>query len=106
MDLTAVAVTFGTIFVVELPDKTFIATLVLSTRYRPLMVSLGVGAAFALQTLIAEKANPIPLDGNAGNARWGTEEAVTGASDVMAVRQTGWAMLASSDVRAAPDGTA
>ena len=38
---------------VELPDKTFIATLVLSTRYRPLAVWIGVGLAFAVQTLIA-----------------------------------------------------
>ena len=53
MDLALVALAFGTIFVVELPDKTFIATLVLSTRFRPLMVWLGVGAAFLVQTLIA-----------------------------------------------------
>lgn len=38
---------------VELPDKTFVATLVLSTRFRPLLVWLGVGAAFAVQSLIA-----------------------------------------------------
>jgi len=53
MDLAAVALTFGAIFVVELPDKTFIAALVLSTRYRPLLVWLGVGLAFAVQTLVA-----------------------------------------------------
>ena len=53
MDLAVVAITFGAIFVVELPDKTFIAALVLSTRYRPLAVWLGVGAAFLVQTLIA-----------------------------------------------------
>lgn len=53
MDLTAFAVTFGTIFLVELPDKTFIAALVLSTRYRPLLVWIGVGLAFLVQTLIA-----------------------------------------------------
>lgn len=53
MDVALVALAFGTIFVVELPDKTFIATLVLSTRFRPLMVWLGVGAAFLVQTLIA-----------------------------------------------------
>ena len=35
MDPVAVVVTFGTIFLVELPDKTFLATLVLATRYRP-----------------------------------------------------------------------
>ena len=53
MDLAAAAVTFATIFVVELPDKTFIAALVLSTRYRPLLVWIGVGLAFLLQTLVA-----------------------------------------------------
>ena len=35
MDLAVVALTFGAIFVVELPDKTFIATLVLATKFRP-----------------------------------------------------------------------
>lgn len=38
---------------VELPDKTFVATLVLSTRYRPLAVWLGVVAAFGVQCLVA-----------------------------------------------------
>jgi len=45
--------TFGAIFVVELPDKTFLATLVLATKYRPILVWLGVGAAFAVQTTVA-----------------------------------------------------
>jgi Ca2+/H+ antiporter, TMEM165/GDT1 family len=50
----AVALTALVLIVpVELPDKTFIATLVLATRYRPLMVWLGVGTAFLVQTLIA-----------------------------------------------------
>ncbi|MGO4255075.1 TMEM165/GDT1 family protein [Marmoricola sp. RAF53] len=53
MDLTVVALTFAAIFVVELPDKTFIAALVLSTRYRGLFVWIGVGLAFLVQTLIA-----------------------------------------------------
>lgn len=53
MDPVVLALAFGTIFVVELPDKTFIATLVLATRYRPRYVWLGVGAAFLVQTLIA-----------------------------------------------------
>ncbi len=53
MDLAVVALAYGTIFVVELPDKTFIATLLLTTRYRPLLVWLGVGLAFGLQTGIA-----------------------------------------------------
>jgi putative Ca2+/H+ antiporter (TMEM165/GDT1 family) len=53
MDLAVIALTFGAIFVVELPDKTFIATLVLSTKFRPLLVWIGVGLAFAVQTLVA-----------------------------------------------------
>ena len=53
MDLAVVALTFAAIAVVELPDKTFLATLVLSTRYRPLLVYLGVGLAFAVQTSVA-----------------------------------------------------
>ena len=53
MDLTTIAVVFGSIFIVELPDKTFIAALVLSTRYKPLAVWIGVGLAFGVQTLVA-----------------------------------------------------
>lgn len=53
MDLVVVGLTFAAIFAVELPDKTFLATLVLSTRYRPLFVWIGVGLAFAVQTTVA-----------------------------------------------------
>ncbi len=53
MDIGIIALTFAAIFVVELPDKTFIAALVLSTRYRPLAVWIGVGLAFLVQTSIA-----------------------------------------------------
>lgn len=53
MDFGLMAMVFGAIFIVELPDKTFIAALVLSTRYRPLAVWVGVGLAFFAQTLIA-----------------------------------------------------
>ena len=59
MDLVTIVVAFGTIFVVELPDKTFIATLVLSTRYRPLAVWIGVGLAFGVQTLVAVTAGAL-----------------------------------------------
>jgi Ca2+/H+ antiporter, TMEM165/GDT1 family len=59
MDLAAVAITFGTIFLVELPDKTFIAALVLSTRYRPLAVWIGVGLAFGVQTVVAVTAGAL-----------------------------------------------
>ena len=53
LDLTTIALVFGAIFLVELPDKTFIATLVMSTRFRPLLVWIGVGLAFLVQTLVA-----------------------------------------------------
>ena len=46
----AFLVTFGLILPAELPDKTFVATLVLSTRFRPRTVWFGVGAAFGVQT--------------------------------------------------------
>src|SRR5512139_2824232 len=52
MDLGIIALTFATIFLVELPDKTFIAALVLSTRYRGVLVWIGVGLAFLIQTII------------------------------------------------------
>jgi Ca2+/H+ antiporter, TMEM165/GDT1 family len=53
IDLAIVVTTFALIFPAELPDKTFIATLVLATRFRRLWVWLGVAAAFAVQVLIA-----------------------------------------------------
>ncbi len=59
MDLGIAALTFGTIFLVELPDKTFIAALVLSTRYRALAVWIGVGLAFLVQTVVAVTAGAL-----------------------------------------------
>lgn len=53
VDLAIIATTFALIFPAELPDKTFIATLVLATRFRHLWVWLGVSAAFAVQVTIA-----------------------------------------------------
>lgn len=52
-DLATVGLAFILIFPAELPDKTFIATLVLSTRYRRLAVWIGVALAFAVQCAIA-----------------------------------------------------
>ena len=51
--LAALAVTFGVILLVEPADKTLIATLVLSTRYRLRHVLVGVTAAFAVQCVVA-----------------------------------------------------
>ncbi len=53
MDPVVIGLTFLAIFVVELPDKTFLATLVLATKYRPILVWIGVGLAFTVQTLVA-----------------------------------------------------
>jgi Ca2+/H+ antiporter, TMEM165/GDT1 family len=53
MDPVVIGLTFLAIFVVELPDKTFLATLVLATRYRPVLVWIGVSLAFAVQTTVA-----------------------------------------------------
>ena len=53
MDLAVALTALVLILPVELPDKTFVATLVLATRYRPLLVWIGVGSAFLVQTLVA-----------------------------------------------------
>jgi putative Ca2+/H+ antiporter (TMEM165/GDT1 family) len=55
VSLTALAL----IVPVELPDKTFVATLVLATRYPPLPVWLGVVAAFGIQCLVAVTAGQL-----------------------------------------------
>ena len=59
MSPTVALTTLLLVFPVELPDKTLLATLVLSTRYRPLPVLLGVSAAFAVQCAIAATAGQL-----------------------------------------------
>lgn len=51
--MLALLTAFGLVFAVELPDKTMVATLILTTRYRGLPVFVGVSAAFAVQCVIA-----------------------------------------------------
>ena len=51
--LAVFAIAFGAVLLVELPDKTLVATLVLSTKYRPRPVLAGVALAFAIQCVIA-----------------------------------------------------
>jgi putative Ca2+/H+ antiporter (TMEM165/GDT1 family) len=51
--LVALVTAFLLVVPVELPDKTFVATLVLSTRYRPGPVWIGVTLAFGIQCLVA-----------------------------------------------------
>lgn len=53
MSLSVILTALVLVVPVELPDKTFVATLVLATRYRPLLVWIGVGLAFGVQTLVA-----------------------------------------------------
>ena len=59
LDLAVLVSTFAVIFPAELPDKSFIATLVLATRYPRLWVWLGASAAFAIQMLIAVAAGQL-----------------------------------------------
>jgi Ca2+/H+ antiporter, TMEM165/GDT1 family len=51
--LAVVAAVFPIIFIGELPDKTMFASLVLSTRGRPLAVWLGAAGAFVVHVAIA-----------------------------------------------------
>jgi Ca2+/H+ antiporter, TMEM165/GDT1 family len=51
--LLVAAIVFGTIFVVELPDNSGLASLVLGTRYRPSGVLAGTFAAFAVHAVLA-----------------------------------------------------
>ena len=44
---------FALIFVAELPDKTMIATLIMGSRNRPLLVWIGATAAFGLHAALA-----------------------------------------------------
>ncbi|HEY0493889.1 MAG TPA: TMEM165/GDT1 family protein, partial [Candidatus Dormibacteraeota bacterium] len=44
---------FLVVFLVELPDKTALATVLLATRNRPLPVFAGVALAFVIQTVVA-----------------------------------------------------
>ncbi|HEV7205977.1 MAG TPA: TMEM165/GDT1 family protein [Jatrophihabitans sp.] len=57
--LTAALIAFGVVLLVELPDKTLVASLVLSTRYRPRPVLVGVALAFAVQCVIAAAAGGV-----------------------------------------------
>jgi putative Ca2+/H+ antiporter (TMEM165/GDT1 family) len=53
VDLAVAATTFLLVFPAELPDKSFVATLVLATRFGRLWVWVGAASAFAVQMLIA-----------------------------------------------------
>jgi putative Ca2+/H+ antiporter (TMEM165/GDT1 family) len=52
MSLTAAAATFLAVLPAELPDKTILACLILSSRYRPVVVFSGAAAAFLAQVIL------------------------------------------------------
>jgi Ca2+/H+ antiporter, TMEM165/GDT1 family len=53
VDLAVVAAVFPVVFIGELPDKTMFASLLLSTKGRPLSVWLGAAGAFVVHVTIA-----------------------------------------------------
>ena len=53
MQLGLIFGVFALIFVAELPDKTMIATLIMGSRYRPVLVWIGATAAFGIHVTIA-----------------------------------------------------
>lgn len=53
MSLTAAVATFLAVLPAEIPDKTILACLILSSRYRPSVVFSGAAAAFLVQVIIA-----------------------------------------------------
>jgi len=59
LDFAVVLATFAIIFPAELPDKSFIATLVLATRYPHRWVWLGASVAFGVQMVIAVAAGQV-----------------------------------------------
>ncbi|MGB6578577.1 MAG: TMEM165/GDT1 family protein [Streptosporangiaceae bacterium] len=57
--LLITAIALGTVAVVELPDNSGLASLVLGTRYRPLGVFAGTAAAFAVHAALAVTAGSL-----------------------------------------------
>ncbi len=53
MHLAVIAAVFQVIFVGELPDKTMVASLVMATKGRPVLVWIGAAAAFFVHVVIA-----------------------------------------------------
>ncbi|MFD9973467.1 TMEM165/GDT1 family protein [Streptomyces sp. NPDC059017] len=59
LSITIMAITFGVVFLAELPDKTALAGLMLGTRYRASYVFAGVAAAFAVHVALAIAAGSV-----------------------------------------------
>ncbi len=61
MNLAIAATVFGIVALAELPDKTMIATLIMGSRNRPLLVWAGASAAFVLHAAVAVGAGRLVL---------------------------------------------
>ncbi|CAL9289083.1 MULTISPECIES: TMEM165/GDT1 family protein [unclassified Streptomyces] len=59
LSFTIMAITFGVVFLAELPDKTALAGLMLGTRYRASYVFAGVAAAFVVHVALAVAAGSV-----------------------------------------------
>ncbi|MFE7772580.1 TMEM165/GDT1 family protein [Streptomyces sp. NPDC057445] len=59
LSFTILAITFGVVFLAELPDKTALAGLMLGTRYRASYVFVGVAAAFTVHVALAIAAGSV-----------------------------------------------
>ncbi|MBT2366310.1 TMEM165/GDT1 family protein [Streptomyces sp. ISL-10] len=59
ISFTVMAITFGVVFLAELPDKTALAGLMLGARYRASFVFAGVAAAFAVHVALAIAAGSV-----------------------------------------------
>ncbi|MEV6393689.1 TMEM165/GDT1 family protein [Streptomyces sp. NPDC051907] len=59
ISFTVMAITFGVVFLAELPDKTALAGLMLGARYRASYVFVGVAAAFAVHVALAIAAGSV-----------------------------------------------
>ncbi|WP_432076501.1 TMEM165/GDT1 family protein [Streptomyces wuyuanensis] len=59
LSVTIMAITFGVVFLAELPDKTALAGLMLGTRYRASYVFAGVAAAFVVHVALAIAAGSV-----------------------------------------------
>ncbi len=53
MNLGVILTVFALVFVAELPDKTMIATVVMGSRFRPVLVWIGATAAFLVHVTVA-----------------------------------------------------
>lgn len=59
MSLYVILLTFGVVLLAELPDKSMLATIVLSTKFGGRWVALGAAVAFAVHVLIAVTAGSL-----------------------------------------------